>query len=1738
MFNYLQQHYEKRTSTGALYALLFDNTGVSTGHLLSSIPEDELTIELMFKPLRQGGTLISYANLKTFAITINFTLKLHLGKSVIDTSIPVQLHRWCQISIVWNIKEKALQLYKFDENKNVVRRRYNFDESPFPSGGILSLGLWELSPGDTESQTKPTFFGIIDEVRIWKRLFDPVWIQQNIGMNVLPSDPGISAIWKINEGEGNVVKNLVNNEHMYLALPPWKRPLWISSDAPVKHQYTSTSMPFEAKFTSKDSESEITRHCRMLFFETELFTSCKRLHAELEMFYMICLQNVAESGDLTFSMNTVITFADHCQEALNLPFWPAKTLCNTMPGSNKVMFPDWIGDKCETKCLFGTVHPKYRSSCNCIAGFWGETCNIVCPAGIIQPCNKHGNCNSKSGVCSCDINWSGSDDCSLCSPGWYGDNCQYVLDSTVAKKNYSVAIASVFGQGFFFGFDGIGLNLKKYGEYIITRSNIDNFAVQIRQSVCVTKNKYHNLCNIGFAVRYKNIVIVVRAPVTNTPEARNTPLVWLNSRTVVVNHVTQLSLYFRMTRTSSVTYSIEGPNNIRFDVRVGKSLSFTCHIPRPYCVNSTGLLGSCLLHDGPLNETMLEKQVQTRKLKSSVSDHDTLFVYKYDDFTEPRVITGAGFGLVFTDSYVVSQSLNLQEFNILTVELLVNIKMYGGVILSYSSPMNTFALINYKTLTINYRGQVYDTGLSLEVRKWNQISLEFSKYLYTLKIYVFDSTGAVQIRVLQLDKDIWRNGGILALGQWLPSRDNSKPPKSSFFGKIDELRIWNRTSNADLVKSTWRLNVQPEKYQDLLHLWKMNQVQGRVVQDLVGSRDLILKKFHQPSWDFSDATVSLPEVEETKSDDVFEEKSKSFCSSLLLKGTLFDKCKSIGKQIAEFYYQGCLRDTSMNMNINAAINSVLSYADYCQTALLLPTWPAQELCNKFEKEQFPYWLGKFCDIGCVFGKPVISENNTNEVKCGCEYGYWGTQCENLCPGGLFNVCNGHGTCDVINGTCSCEPRRSSNPDGKETSVLPCSKCSEGWIGENCDVAFTNNTFKSGMTVGFGDPHFTTLTGISYHVETPGAFLLLNTPNVTAQILQTPCNDRVSCRRISELALRTSTFLLTVRYADPATIDTMVEDFNTGKTLPLQRKQSWVAFTSDEKSHYRWPTPNILETVLPNREKVTILFYNGNLGTAIEMPNAQNNTLGLGGEKTGNWITSLQGLRRANDTQVSTQDLINTNLTSYVRLSDKDNVLRNNFSNHNFDGAGFMLGFAHGHLISEEGEEFPVLKEFTLEFWICIVNDDSSIQSLCSNHDEKRNVTDKPIQAKHTLFSTTVTNPMSEFAAIYESTGLSVTWNDQIVKTNLTVSEGVWTHLAVTWRSNDGRLHIITNSSTSYSTFTAYGIQIGKQFDLTGSLAFGKYYQRSRSFEEDDLRGALDEIRLWQYAKTEQEISSLRYSKFDYYIEGLLLSMPLDQGFGTSVNALKYPRLDEQMNTIVSNQSETVFKLIQFHVRTEDRLPMWLPSGVKSSPLTNYTVAFYNNSLKVQAHKLCHKWFYTGNVQNLCSSPLVSQARFYFEACLADIADGGSLAHHKLSISLFGFYCQNVLGIEKCKLHGTYDAFPPCYTEGRDVDFPIIIVTIIITVLVVIVIILCCCLVRCVRKRRRRKPRRKETAGGYLDEPEVEMYTMYSAESGNIGLETMLQKKIKTFNAKVEGDTNKIIDMHAARDDDEEQETDL
>ena len=1458
------EHYQETTvPSGGIYAIFFNRTGVSTQPLTKTfISNVDITVEILVKPYQLVGTIFSYAVLQTFAITIENSIVIYFGNTVINTGVAATVKQWSHISLVWNYKTNVLEFYHFDFTGKVQRRSYMLPSNPFVPGGILSLGQWELSPGDNETYTFTSFVGIIDEFRVWKRAFNPALVQQNWRMNVLPTDPDVTGLWKINEGESDVIKNLASNEHLYLPRSPWEQPVWVFSDAEVNTNFTSNSKPFETRFPNKTLESEAKSFCLEVFYSSKIYDFCHAgLKAELEFYYLVCLKDIATTGYLSTALTAVVTFSDHCQAVLNLTIWPAQRLCNKFPG---VHFPLWIGDKCDIKCVFGAADPEDRNLCICSEGYWGSDCSHLCPGELLNTCGGHGWCDRTTGKCKCEANWAGDSNCSSCSPGWNGTNCQFAVNVVTGITSNTIVVASVGGYGYFSTFFGVSFTHRVVGEFYLLRSPAHNFFIQLRQAPCVIDGTFTSLCTTGFGFGFRSNHVVIRAPVAKLSKTVVAfPLVWLNNRAVEVDHRTQLSAHFVMVRISTVTFHIYGPHGIKFVLTVGHSLAVTMHMPKGYCQNSTGLLGACKIHT--FNESNnLETYITALTINSVVGVSETMFIYKFLHYMEHRVPTGAGFNLFFTDHSVRSDPMYFPDVDVLTVELLVKAHKSGGVIFSYSS-QRLFAVVDNVTLVITYSGSMFHTGLTLDIGQWNQISLVYMKLVGILHFYFFSFSGEVKVRVFKLDSHVFTNGGVLAIGQWQPSPGSDNLlPESSFVGEIDEMRIWKRRTNPDLVKGNWGLNVQADTYPDLLHLWKFNQAEGRVIRDLRGKSDLLTIKFHEPLWSFSDANI--PPRRPTNTAFVkakLRQDAESFCFSLILSGSLYAKCEALTIQVAQFYYKACLHDISLSLDLHSAVHAVVTFADFCQSSLELIEWPAKSLCHHFVLQRFPYWIGLRCTTKCVFGYSIPDVNGTEGVSCMCEPSYWGEDCSSLCPGGLRRTCNGHGVCNVMNGTCECDPHwkgNITNVSVEDQTTLPCSKCSDGWTGIDCSVADQSPIVESSetqMALNFGDPHFTSVSGVNFHFEVPGAYQLINSSAFVAQVLIVPCNNRMSCRRISEIALRTSQVILFVRYSDLETIESGTIAVGTNESSKLDNSDEWMEI-ADIK--YRWLKTTILEVAFLEYEEVqiNILTYNGTLGTAILMPKSMRpETDGICGEKEGKWIREYSNkslaLHLADPTKepfanassetvnqhVLSQETLDLKFGDNFILKEKDNFLTTKNAWRSFSGAGYMLEFSSSNtaVMFASNSSLPVLDEFTIEIWVCLVNKGSNVGHFCSS---SQNLSTERIAGTHAIFSAATG---SGGLAIICKDGLQINWDENRFVTGISIQEGVWTYLAVTWRTIDGRLQAYAHAQGEHRESTTFGVKTGKQFSFDGVLIFGRYIRGYMMDSKYDMRGALDEFKV-------------------------------------------------------------------------------------------------------------------------------------------------------------------------------------------------------------------------------------------------------------------------------------------------------
>ena len=143
-----------------------------------------------------------------------------------------------------------------------------------------------------------------------------------------------------------------------------------------------------------------------------------------------------------------------------------------------------------------------------------------------------------------------------------------------------------------------------------------------------------------------------------------------------------------------------------------------------------------------------------------------------------------------------------------------------------------------------------------------------------------------------------------------------------------------------------------------------------------------------------------------------EQLAVTTCNTFFNTGPINSACGSLTDR-RNYYYVSCVNDVKQARDADYAMDSVLQFATECQTTLGLNTWPAQTLCNSFPSRSFPTWFGSSCTLRCSFGSKITGVN-----ACKCDSGYWGTNCDQKCPGTALE-CNGHGTCQQATGACAC-----------------------------------------------------------------------------------------------------------------------------------------------------------------------------------------------------------------------------------------------------------------------------------------------------------------------------------------------------------------------------------------------------------------------------------------------------------------------------------------------------------------------------------------------------------------------------------------------------------------------------------------------------------------------------------------------------------------------------------------------
>lgn len=231
---------------------------------------------------------------------------------------------------------------------------------------------------------------------------------------------------------------------------------------------------------------------------------------------------------------------------------------------------------------------------------------------------------------------------------------------------------------------------------------------------------------------------------------------------------------------------------------------------------------------------------------------------------------------------------------------------------------------------------------------------------------------------------------------------------SQLLGIVQRVLIWRRHLSPINIANSW-LNIHLTSLPGLALGWLINPGYGNLISDIVRSHRLTAS-ISGTTWVHISLSINVYVAISTSRASLVYTEASSFCSSLFQSSSISGPCGSLTAS-ASFYSAACAQDIVSGQSHDWSMSAVVTFATQCKTENNLATWPAQLLCNSFPSRHFPLWVGKQCNLQCVFG-----QFDDRTQSCQCDNGYIGEKCDTRCPGYQGkDPCNGHGKCDQDTG---------------------------------------------------------------------------------------------------------------------------------------------------------------------------------------------------------------------------------------------------------------------------------------------------------------------------------------------------------------------------------------------------------------------------------------------------------------------------------------------------------------------------------------------------------------------------------------------------------------------------------------------------------------------------------------------------------------------------------------------------
>ena len=1015
------------------YGLNFSKSSLEHELSLDISSTETMTIELLVKQnaANNSGVLFSYTSSSGSSLILisgSSSLEVHTyvgsNESVYDTDIALDENAWNKVVFAYSNIDGTSTVYVIDKDATVsTTGDFEIDSSLFESTGTLTIGHWNM-PFDSKQYDLPNGFdGSLENFMIWNLTIEESQVSELWQMDPAIASGSLLFALQFDEGDGMSTTDNIGNLEVSLPEYPWKAPEWIISDL----DYSSSYIPdFALTFFNNDTwKTEAYTLCLSLIAETDVISLS---NSTRNFFYLNCLQNMAVTKSKTTGYNAVLDafvlgVSQHGIASSNVD-----TFCSGMSDTDR------NGTSCPTTCKFGLRYTN--GTCSCFDGYHGANCDGICPGSSDSPCSLHGECLS-DGTCDCWWNWNGNAECSACTSDATGDmvgpECSIL--STTSLSSSSLKVAAVSSNGYYMTFDGQQISfIGETGAFMLFSSSLMGVDIHVYQVSC-----HYGSCVAAISLTSSTDEIVIAPPGQGIA-----PDIFRNGQKIIlddINNVFSASITVKQESLTDISVTITGIGSIKVNVLVQEQfLQASVISSSTICQAGSGIFGKCngngkdysSMTSGEIKEYIvtnfrLTTSIILDALNAPVGDGSNITGYalKFDRTA----------GISVPLSY--KSSLNISEIDF-SLSLYFKPLSLGGYIMSYGKN-TTFAILNSNPITLQCDTRFVQSTVSPELDVWNQIVLTFRRSQQTVDFFHFGTDSKLTKEVLNFECGaIFESDGTIMLGEYMPSVGSNPYTFGSqyFTGLIGEFSLWSNPIPNSLIYQAHLLSTKISGFSsELATLVSFSEGVGAVAYEEINGNNMVLPgaPWQSPTWIVSDLGLQplRAMVSEVYSTIKIDADVETACGDFFDSGTVSSNCGGVSAFIRWWFKQTCMITATNTGNVSDTTMAMADYTSVCSVTGGNTDNIYNVLCALTIDK--PLWLERKC-MACDFGFKT-------DTECVCYYGYYGTSCDGVCPGGASNPCNGNGECDK-GGKCQCRGRWVGTT---------CDTCDSGWSGNDCSV---------------------------------------------------------------------------------------------------------------------------------------------------------------------------------------------------------------------------------------------------------------------------------------------------------------------------------------------------------------------------------------------------------------------------------------------------------------------------------------------------------------------------------------------------------------------------------------------------------------------------------------------------------------------------------------------------------------